>query len=421
MRRIVRFDGSGTTYNFKAYLSLLPGTPTGLWTNAPVVGDNTTWPKTISAETNSRSNGKWHHEGVRSVNHICMALTNGGGPVTEAVTATRRLDRVCRSGDRQEGHNFHMESNQTGPYVLDPDADDQTRQQATHVGANYVEPSGVPTSNLGAAPEGSNCTNADYRGIRRKARDPTLGDWSKAIATGSAGHQPRIRCARLTYDFAFDDDAPVTATRQAEQAQARTVKDYLEAVESPTGQYELAIADYGTLPGNIIQIAQNGVKAIDWNKAAGSAVSKEEVKKADDHNHDDDNDDHDDPPEQRVLDRGSEGQGQSDRALARAARRRQGPDQGDRRWRDGLERERQRVGRQRDGDAADLESGAEQAGQDQRPQVQREDHGDVHPDRRHGGQQDEDAHAHAGSRHTEEKSKQKRQEEIGRIGLTALV
>src|ERR1039458_3214146 len=33
--RITRFDGSGTTFNFKAYLSLLPGAPNGLWTEAP--------------------------------------------------------------------------------------------------------------------------------------------------------------------------------------------------------------------------------------------------------------------------------------------------------------------------------------------------------------------------------------------------
>ena len=50
VRRIVRFDGSGTTYNFKAYLSLLPGAPSGLWTTAPVVGDNNNWPITAGGE-----------------------------------------------------------------------------------------------------------------------------------------------------------------------------------------------------------------------------------------------------------------------------------------------------------------------------------------------------------------------------------
>ena len=39
VRRIVRLDSSGTTYNFKAYLSLLPGvTPAGVWTKSPVEG-----------------------------------------------------------------------------------------------------------------------------------------------------------------------------------------------------------------------------------------------------------------------------------------------------------------------------------------------------------------------------------------------
>ncbi|MFZ1155159.1 MAG: hypothetical protein WAN93_09670, partial [Solirubrobacteraceae bacterium] len=50
VRRIVRLDGSGTTYNFKAYLSLLPGeTPSGVWESASVKGDNNKWPVTTSS------------------------------------------------------------------------------------------------------------------------------------------------------------------------------------------------------------------------------------------------------------------------------------------------------------------------------------------------------------------------------------
>ena len=39
----------------------------------------------------------------------------------------------------------------------------------------------------------------------------------------------------LTYDFAWDDDAQVYGEAGEEQAKARTVKDYLEAVESDQG------------------------------------------------------------------------------------------------------------------------------------------------------------------------------------------
>ena len=50
-RRIVRFDGSGTTYNFKAYLSLLPGAPAGLWTTKPGRRRQShMWPDTFNGE-----------------------------------------------------------------------------------------------------------------------------------------------------------------------------------------------------------------------------------------------------------------------------------------------------------------------------------------------------------------------------------
>ena len=85
-------------------------------------------------------------------------------------------------------------------------------------------------------------------------------------------------CA-LTYDFVFDDDAPVFGNTPAEEAKARTVKDYFEAVESEGGQHSLTAADYGALSAQIIEIARKGVEAIGWNKAAGSGGGKEESKK----------------------------------------------------------------------------------------------------------------------------------------------
>jgi hypothetical protein len=83
----------------------------------------------------------------------------------------------------------------------------------------------------------------------------------------------------MTYDFAFDDDSKVYGNTLEEQQKAMTVLNYLEAVVSPFGQDNLEAYDYGTLPANIQKIAQEGVKAIGWNKEAGSGGgSKEEVK-----------------------------------------------------------------------------------------------------------------------------------------------
>jgi ABC-type phosphate transport system substrate-binding protein len=268
--RIVRFDGSGTTYNFKAYLGLLPAAPSGLWTSAPVVGDNNIWPETENGtkQQPSKVNGATHV--CESVNHICTAAAGGGGELASAVEKTDgAIGYVDLSTARQKGFDVTKKTDDHTYWVplqtINPAEGDK-------VGTHYVEPTASPTAHVngGPSPLGANCTNADYRGIpTAPASDPTLGDWSSAIATGSTDAATYPDCA-LTYDFAFDDNAPVYGNTQPEQLKARTVKDYLEAVESNAGQFGLASADYGTLPLNIVQLAQNGVKAIDWNKAAGA-------------------------------------------------------------------------------------------------------------------------------------------------------
>jgi hypothetical protein len=297
VRRIVRFDGSGTTYNFKAYLSLLPGvTPGGVWTTSPVVGDNTTWPLTTSSTGVPKAVPKTEEVAkkefvnvcnlaVSGASRICTGFENGNGAASNAVAATDgSIGYPDLATARQKGFDIVPKTSGTPDrtYWIPLQTINPSKPEGERVGTNYVEPTASPLSHIngGGSPNGSNCTNADYRGIpTTPASDPTLGDWSNAIATGSEDSVTYPACAQ-TYMFAFDDDAPVYGNTTPEQLKARTVKDYLEAVESSAGQFGLASADYGTLPANIVQIAQNGVKAIDWNKAAGSGGSKEEVKKA---------------------------------------------------------------------------------------------------------------------------------------------
>jgi hypothetical protein len=281
--RIVRFDGSGTTYNFKAYLSLLPTAPSGLWTEAPVAGDNHIWPETFDAEKKQPETVNAGTKVCEAANHICTALANGGGPLTEAVTATSGSIGYADLATARK-HNFYMEAKKADHTYWVP-MQTISPEKSNEVGVVYAEPTEVPTSNLVASPEGANCTDADYRNFPTEGSDPTLGNWEKAIATGGTATAIATEPTHaypvcgLTYDFAFDDDAPVFGESQLEQERARTVKDYLEAVESQKGQFQLALHDYGTLPLSVIQIAQNGVKAIDWKKEAGSEKQKEEVKK----------------------------------------------------------------------------------------------------------------------------------------------
>ena len=273
--RIVRFDGSGTTYNFKAYLGLLPATPANLWTTAPVVGDNNVWPIKSGENTSPKPvNGS---NVCEEASHICTGAAGGGGQVAKSVAATNgSIGYLDLATARKEGFDITKKAKDHLYWIPQ-----QTINPAkgNEVGSHYVEPTASPTSNINGsgAPQGANCTNADYRGIpTTPAGDPTLGDWSSAIATGSEDTATYPVCA-LTYDFAFDDDAPVYGL--ADEAKARTVKDYLTAIESDAGQLGLASADYGTLKASIIKIGQNGVAAIDWNKSAGSGGNKEETVK----------------------------------------------------------------------------------------------------------------------------------------------
>ncbi len=284
VRRIVRLDGSGTTYNFKAYLSLLPGAPAGLWTTSPVVGDNNVWPVTTSKNETPEAANKTTNV-CEDASLICTAAAEKGGPLAKAVAATDgSIGYIDLATARKE--KFSIEKNKPNyDYWIPLQTVDPTAPEGEgvgkRVGVNYVEPTAVPTAHIvgNGAALGANCTNADYRGIpTTPASDPTLGDWSNAIATGSTDTVTYPACA-MTYDFAFDDDAPVFGDTQIEQERARTVKDYLTAVVSSAGQLGLPAADYGILPLSIQAIAQGGVNAINWHKeAGGGGGSKEEVK-----------------------------------------------------------------------------------------------------------------------------------------------
>jgi hypothetical protein len=265
--RIVRLDGSGTTYNFKAYLSLLPGAPAGLWTSSPVVGDNPVWPiKSGEATTPKSVNGS---NVCEEPTHICSAANTGGGQLAKAVAANNgSIGYLDLATARKEGFDMTKKS-KDHLYWIPEQTINPTR--SNEVGANFVEPTSASLSNLNGsgAPTGANCSNADYRGIPTAPEsDPTLGDWSNAIATGSNDAVTYPVCA-LTYDFAFDDDSTVFGNSSEEEARARTVKDYLTAVESETGQQGLTSSDYGTLPPHIIALARAGVVAIDWHKTGG--------------------------------------------------------------------------------------------------------------------------------------------------------
>jgi hypothetical protein len=316
--RIVRQDTSGTTYNFKHFLALLPlvGGQGGekLWTasSSQVGNTNTVWPLSSATDTgvppsvepaeiskvaNSKANEC--NETV-SPKHICHALEGSGGSLSNAIIATSgSIGYLDMATAREKGYNMTPntsgeEKNNDHLYwlPLQPVEPSATAGAVGTVDTSvFIEPTVEPTShfNGGAETKGANCAGADWRGFPHPGEspggDPTLGDWSKAIATGDTKEaiteKPTTAypvCA-LTYDLAFDDDATVYGTGGEEEARARSVKDYLTSVVSPAGQFSLPSFDYAALPNEIVEYAQKGVDAIGWNKGSGNTGGgKEETK-----------------------------------------------------------------------------------------------------------------------------------------------
>jgi hypothetical protein len=325
--RIVREDTSGTTYNFKHFLALLPfsGSKGGsaLWTSASseVGTKNTAWPLGSATETgippsvgNEASGHKNECTVAESLHQICRSLEGSGGSLSNAVIATSgSIGYLDLATAREKGYymvpnakkpgeaGFEEEVIEGGKKViknedhrtywipLEPVRPPASESETGTLDAGvFVEPTVEAKSHFNGADEtkGANCAGADYRGIpTTPASDLTLGDWSNAIATGATAEAfskaPTTAypvCA-LTYDLAFDDDATVYGNTPAEEAKARTVKDYLTSVVSTAGQFDLPQFDYAALPTTIVESAENGVAAIGWNKAAGASTgSKEEVK-----------------------------------------------------------------------------------------------------------------------------------------------
>lgn len=313
--RIVREDTSGTTYNFKHFLALLPfsGSKGGaeLWTSASseVGKKNTAWPIKSATETGVPNPVNSTNNVCEEAVHICRAKEGSGSSLAAGVTATSgSIGYLDLATAREKG--FYMAPNEScgaGVKVCEPGVSGYN-EKASHrtywiplepvipsksengVGTLkdpgvFVEPTVEAKAHFNGADEtkGANCAGADWRGYPRPSEspngDPTLANWSKAIATGGTQEavedKPTIAypvCA-ITYDLAFDDDAAAYKNDPEEEAKARTVKDYLTAVVSPLGQFALPEFDYAALPIEFVEDAEKGVEAIGWDKAAGSSSS----------------------------------------------------------------------------------------------------------------------------------------------------
>jgi hypothetical protein len=292
--RIARNDTSGTTSNFKAYLSLLPSNEEDggvkLWKEGQVGSTNTAWPIAGADDpgipVEVPAVGKECTIALSS-NQICRANTEGGKSLAEAVKATNgSIGYLDLATARKEG--FVLTAGKPNDLywlplqAVNPAISEPSKRISDPL--VFDEPTVHPEAHFSATSvleKGANCEKADYRGIPSASESPdkeaTLGNWANAIATGGSAYPV---CA-ITYDLAFQNDASVYGSGAPEEEKARTVKEYLSSVVSEPGQTKLPEFDYGLLPDTtkapLLEDAKKGVAAIEWNPV-GSGGSKEEPK-----------------------------------------------------------------------------------------------------------------------------------------------
>ena len=230
--RVVRKDGSGTTFQFKNYLfqvnsaSLACTSPASTWKDLMPIG------------TGSKPNITWPENGVggcgaTTLSPVVTGAANGNGPLIEKVNATDGSIGYAAISDIESKkvagtHSVRLQNN--GLVKL--------------ANATFAEPAIE-------ANKSANCASAQYT-VPAAARVGTgtglSVDWSAVFgAAPKIGGEDYPLCT-LTYDMALND---YSAKAGFTEAQVTTVRDYLtEYVVAATGQSDIANGEswYAPLP-----------------------------------------------------------------------------------------------------------------------------------------------------------------------------
>lgn len=284
--RVVRFDQSGTTFTLKDYLNQI-NEPREWKTKFATTGANLTreWPGAAFGPRDDCGD----KDGVAEptdpegpggpglpvdTDQLTSGCAKGNGELIKKLVA---VDGSIGYSDLATARNNNPTLAVNPSAVTAPDLY-WTQVQNGATPAAFTEPTDDPkgfltTTGIGAGPhKGANCLEATIKGVPTPASspggDPTFGDWSQ---TSGVNSPKGYGICTLTYGLVFDDNATVwTKEPAAEEAKARTVKDYWESAVSDAAQFTLFPADYAELPASILAISRAGVQAINWNKAGGS-------------------------------------------------------------------------------------------------------------------------------------------------------
>ncbi|HEX5989444.1 MAG TPA: hypothetical protein VFY75_04435 [Solirubrobacterales bacterium] len=260
--RVVRFDDSGTSYAFKDYLNSIDGGQG--WLTTYVNGSNKTreWPNAVFG-TRSDCAGSPNGPGSQedSIDQLTSGCSNGNGSLVAKLVAT----------DGSVGYSDVSTARSNSPSLaITPEANDNDTYwtQVENGSNNFTEPTSSPNGFRTDGPKGANCQTTVFTGVPAS----TFGDWSKASGvTSPTGYG----ICTMTYGLVFDDNSDVWGSSPAEEAKARTVKDYWENIVSTPAQAALFPNDYAPLPAPILAISKAGVASVDWQKGEGSGGEEE--------------------------------------------------------------------------------------------------------------------------------------------------
>jgi ABC-type phosphate transport system substrate-binding protein len=275
IRRAVRYDQSGTTFQTMEYLKQIANS--GTWdsvANSPQQYQN--WPNNGSnivygGTTAENPPGTCPLSGPGSTppdpanggqtQPANRSLCNGAGHVAQAVLDTPgSVGYVDMATAIAKG--FQYPSKGTSSTFWVPVQNNGTGTK----GATFADPNANSNGYIsGNTTGGANCASATY--TPPGGADPTLSSWSSVI--GSDPTTANYPACTLTYELLFGDNSKAFGDTAANDARSRSVKDYIEYIlsngNSNDGQSILRSLDYDSLPANVLTGARTGANAITWS------------------------------------------------------------------------------------------------------------------------------------------------------------
>jgi ABC-type phosphate transport system substrate-binding protein len=244
--RVVRNDGSGTTYQLKHYLSTInPGAVSGslTWADLQSAANNTTWPGTV---TKSQS-------GCASA----MALPCSGG----ANSGSGGGDEVRTVGAAGSSIGYAALPDARAVYAAlgAPGANTWPNLSWTNIRTGTTTTPNPSLNGVSATKSNSNCPTGNNSYSPLPASGAT-GDWSGTYRANSGSAYP---LCTLTWDLALSNYTSGTWGAGAGSI-AQTVKDYLGYAVSAAGQSDALSSanDYQVLPADVLATASAGVAEI---------------------------------------------------------------------------------------------------------------------------------------------------------------